>query len=421
MPRWCSRTTEIRTLRAEAVITGLGTIGPCGQWRAALAAALAAGKPVVAEVDRGAGLHREGGARLAALVGDRDLSRWVPAATARRMSGPSKFAVAAARMALADAGIGATGGGDPRIGVYLATTYGSGLSTEKLLRQIFLEGAEAAQPFHFSECVANAPAAQLAIAIGARGPNVTLTQREAGPLLALARGAQAVREGRVDLALAGAVEEVTPLLHALLDRFGALAREEGTRAEMPRPFDRRRDGFLVGEGATLLVLEREDAARARGARALARVGWSGAAFDATATVSDWGDGHGPLAAVLRAGLGAAPGGAAGIGAVVSGASGARRGDRLEARVLRAAWGAVPLPSVLVPKAVVGEYGGGILAPALLALEGAPFGPTAGFAEPDAEAGVTPHGGGARELPTRVLLTGLASGGAAAWLVLERAS
>jgi len=421
MPRSCSHATEIGTLRAETVVTGLGTIGPCGHGREALAAALAAGKPVVVEVDRGAGLHREGGARLAALVKERDVSRWVPAAAARRMSFPSKLAVAAARMALAEAGIGATEAGGPRVGVYLSTTYGPGLFTEQLLRQILLEGAEAAQPYYFSECVANASAAQLAIAIGARGPNVTLTQRESGPLLAVARGAQAVREGRVDLALAGAVEEITPLLHALLDRFGALARKEGALAEMPRPFDRRRDGFLAGEGATLLVLEREDAARARGARALARVAWSGAAFDATATASDWGDGHAPLAAALRAGLDEVPDGAAGVGAVVSGASGARRGDRIEARVLRAAWGEARLPPVLVPKAVTGEYGGGILAPGLLALEGAQFGPTPGFGEPDPAAGVTPHRGGARPIPSRVLLTGLASGGAAAWLVLERAS
>jgi 3-oxoacyl-[acyl-carrier-protein] synthase II len=409
------------TLRSETVITGLGTIGPCGHGRAALAAALAAGNPVVSEVNRGAGLHRRGGSRLAALVEARDVLRWVPAADARRMSFPSKLVVAAARMALEDAGIGATGAGGPRLGIYLATTFGTSFSTEKLLRQILLEGAEAAQPFYFSECVANAPAAQLAIAVGACGPNVTLTQREAGPLLAVARGAQAVSEGRVDRALAGAVEEVTPLLHALLDRFGALARAEGALAEMPRPFDRRRDGFLAGEGATLLVLEREDAARARGARALARVGWSGGAFDTTASASDWGDGHAPLAAALRAGLEVVPGGETGVAAVVSGASGARRGDRLEARVLRAAWGASPLPPVLVPKAVVGEYGGGILAPGLLALEGTAFGPTPGFSEPDPEAGVTPHDGEAREIPSRVLLTGLASGGAAAWLVLERAS
>jgi 3-oxoacyl-(acyl-carrier-protein) synthase len=117
MPRWRSHATEIRTLDAEAVITGLGTIGPCGHGREAVAAALAAGQPVAAAVDRVAGLHREGGARLAALVGERDLSRWLPPADARRMSFPSKLVVAAVRMALADAGLTVTEAGGPRTGV----------------------------------------------------------------------------------------------------------------------------------------------------------------------------------------------------------------------------------------------------------------------------------------------------------------
>jgi 3-oxoacyl-[acyl-carrier-protein] synthase II len=406
-------------MRADPVITGLGTIGPGGQGREALARALAAGKPVVTEVDRGAGAHREGGARLAALVRDRDLSRFITPAAGRRLSFPSRLAVAAGRMALEEAGLGTTDSGGARVGVYLSTTFGPGLFTELLLRAVLLEGAETAQPFHFSECVANAPAAQLAIAVGARGPGMMLTQRESGPILAVTRAAQAVREGRVDRALAGAVEEITPLLHALLDRFGALAGPGGGRVEMPRPFDRRRDGFLAGEGATVVVIESEEAARARGARVQARIGWSGAGFDATAPVSDWGDAAAPLADALSRGLGEIPGGAAGIGAVVSSASGSRRGDRLEARVLRAAWGGEPLPPLLVPKAVTGEYGGGILGPALLALEGAPFGPTPGFAEIDPEIELTPHRGSARPAPERVLLTGLASGGGAAWLVLER--
>ncbi len=421
MPRWSSRASTGRTVRAEAVITGLGTIGPGGQGRETLARTLLAGRPAVTEVDRGAGLHRETGARLAALVRDRDLSRFITPAAGRRMSFPSRLAVAAGRMALDEAGLGTTDAGGGRVGVYLATTFGPGLFTELLLRAVLLEGAATAQPFHFSECVANAPAAQLAIAVGARGPSMMLTQRESGPILAIARAAQAVREGRVDRALAGAVEEITPLLHALLDRFGALAGPGGGRVETPRPFDRRRDGFLAGEGATVVVIEREDAARARGARAQARIGWSGAAFDATAPVSDWGDADALLAASLSAGLGEVAGGAAGIGAVVSGASGSRRGDRLEARVLRAAWGSEPLPPLLVPKAVTGEYGGGILGPALLALEGAPFGPTPGFAEIDPEIEVAPHRDAARPAPERVLLTGLASGGGAAWMVLEQAS
>ena len=74
--------------------------------------------------------------------------------------------------------------------------------------------------------------------------------------------------------------------------------------------------------------------------------------------------------------------------------------------------------MFAPKGCLGEYGGGLLGPAVLAASGETLGPTAGFAEPDPEVGVVPHSGGPLEPPRRILATGLAAGGAAAWMVLE---
>jgi hypothetical protein len=88
-------------------------------------------------------------------------------------------------------------------------------------------------------------------------------------------------------------------------------------------------------------------------------------------------------------------------------------------VLRAAWGGAPLPPIAAPKAVTGEYGGGLLGAAVLAAAGSPPGPTPGFAEPDPELGVAPHDGSPLPPPSTVLVTSLAAGGAAAWLVLGR--
>jgi hypothetical protein len=96
------------------------------------------------------------------------------------------------------------------------------------------------------------------------------------------------------------------------------------------------------------------------------------------------------------------------------------GDRLEALTLQALWGEERLPPILVPKAVTGEYGGGYLASLLLAMEGATFGPTAGFREPDPSLGIVPHDGRPLDAPRSVLGCTHASGGAAAWLFLERA-
>ena len=403
--------------RPTAVITGLGAIGAHGIGRAALREALGAGRALASEVDRADGYHEADSSRLGAFVPKLDLSRWLPPAEARRLSVPSRFAVVAARMALEDAGLASIDG--RRVTVVLATAFGALLFTEKLVRQILEEGPEAAQPFYFSECVANAAAARVAIALGATGANVTITEREAGPLLAVARGAQEVREGRADLAIVGSADELTGLLHALLDRFRSTARAGRGLDEAARPFDRARNGVLAGEGASVCVIEREDDAGARGARVLARIAATAAAFDPTATVSDWGRGHDALARALRAALARKGRAIASIDRIVSGASGARAGDRLESATLAAAWDGAPLPPVVTPKAVVGEFGGGLLAAAVLATEGAVFGRPAAFMTRDPELAVAPHDGGPLPAPQRVLVTSLAAGGAASFALLER--
>jgi 3-oxoacyl-(acyl-carrier-protein) synthase len=400
----------------RAVVTGVGIVGSFGCGVPALAEALRTSRPTLSEVDRGAGYHLPESARRGALIGAMDLAAWVPAATARRMSPPSKFAVAAARMAVAAAGVT----GDDLTGVVLATAFGPASFTERLLRGILADGPETASPFLFTECVANAPAAQVAIACQACGPNVTVTQREAGPLLALGRAASDVSGGVAARALAGAVDESPPLVHALLDRYHALSRPDADGGEAARPFDRRRSGFLMGEGATVVMVEEEGACRARGARPLARIRAWGSAFDPSASRVSWGHGHQPLARGLRRMLDRAGLGPRDIDLVVSGASGAVAGDRLEADVLHTAWGDAPLPPVVAPKSITGEYGGAHLAASVLAAAGAEFGPTSGYETFDPELRVTPHAGGPLPRVTTVLATSLAAGGAAAWLVLERA-
>jgi 3-oxoacyl-[acyl-carrier-protein] synthase II len=396
----------------------MGTIGSFGVGKEALGRALAAGIPTTSAMPR-CPEHRPQAAERAALVGPVDLSAWVKPAAARRMSGPSRLAVAATRMAVAEAGIAP---GDPQWAtgaVVMATSFGPADFTERLFRSIAFEGAETASPFLFTESVANAPAAQMAIDWQVQGPNLTITQREAGSLLAVGRAAAEVASGRATRALAGVVEEMTPLLHAMLDRFSALARATASGPEVARPFDRRRNGLLAGEGATVLVLERERDVLARGVTPLARVLGGASAFDPTASRVGWGRGGRALAETARAFLARVGLSPAQIDRVVSGASGACAGDRLEAEVLKAAFGDTAIPPILAPKSTTGEYGGGHLAAAVLAAAGGTFGPTAGFEEVDPALGLRPHGGGAVP-PGRVLASSLAAGGAAAWLMLENA-
>lgn len=392
----------------DVVVTGVGCVGAFGIGLPALASALARGAPCRVAVDRTAGYHRRNAAATVAGARGADLSPWLPAA-ARRMSALSQFAVAAARMAIADADLASVRG--ERTAVAFATALGPGGFTEQLARQILEKGGRAASPFLFTDCVANAAAGQIAIDLGAQGPNITICQREAGPVLALAQGATEIVHGRADVCLAGAGDEMEPLVHAVLDRFRALARSSPGGDELPRPFDRNRNGVLAGEGATVLVLEAADHAAARGARLLARVGPAVRAFDPTAGRASFGRDAAGLAATLRERAGCV---LADVDVVVSGASGSRAGDALEAGVIAAVL--PPGARVVAPKAVHGEYGGGTLAAALLALRGAEFALPLGCDAPDPALGVDLAIGTVRA--RRVMLSALAAGGVAAWTFLH---
>ena len=399
------------------MITGLGTVGAYGCGGDSLRRALAAPDlaALLSDIDRSAGYHRPGGARRAFLTRGVGLAEWLAPKEARRMSPPSKLAVAAARMALACAGFADRRSDREETSVAISTAFGPSSYSEALLQQILFEGPEATSPFLFTESVANAPAAQIAILCRARGPSMTISQREAGALQAIGQGAADVAAGRAPRALAGAVDEMTPLLHALLDRFGALARP-GIQDEAARPFDRRRHGFVTAEGATVLLLETAASAAERGAPALARILAWGSAFDPTAPQAGWGTGHERLARSLRRGLERAGVDLGEIDLIVSGASGSRGGDRLEALMLRDVFGDDSLPPIQAPKRWLGEYGGGFLGAAVLAAAGHRMPPPAASFEPDPELGIVPDPPLSGP-PSTVLVTSLAAGGAASWLLL----
>ncbi len=415
---------------AEAVpvvVTGLGTVHPAGCGRAVMTSSLASDAGPWQEVDRSAGYHRSGGARLAGLCGGLDLSPWLPARIARRMSLPSRLARVAAQLAFEDAGLTTTTDDEDaeRTAIVVSNAYGPLAFTEAILRQHGSEGPMAVSPMLFTESVANAPAAQVAIWCGARGKNLTVTQREAGPLIALMEGAREISRGRADRVVVVAVDEVTPLQHAIFDRFRALARTDEHGTETARPFDRHRNGFIAAEGATAVVLEPLDKARQRfgsgPGKTWIRVAGGSSAFDPTAPAHGWGTDAAGLAASLQDFLGRIGLASEDFDAIVSSASGSIVGDRLEARVLKTAWGTAPLPPILVPKAATGELGGGLLAGLLLAAEGTQFATTPGFIEIDPELDLVPYDGRPMAPPRRVLAIGLAVGGAAAYAVLERGS
>lgn len=405
----------MRRSSSGVVVTGGGAVSACGLGLEPIAAALAAGVPAATPIDRLPELPPRPGAgpAMAVRVAGSDFGEWLSPREARRMSPPSRWAVVACRQAMAGAGLAVPPAVDPALGLVLSSAYGAPSVTQSLLDQLIGEGPEAMSPFHFMESVANAPAGQAAIRCRAGGPNHTLCVREAGALAVVGRAAGEIVAGRAERMLAGAVEEITPLLVSALDRFRAVA-------PVARPFDRRRNGLVPAEGATALLLEDEAAARARGAAPRARLAAWGGLFDPTATAVGWGSGEAALAVTLRRGLARFDVAPADVDCVVAGASGSRGGDRLEAAVLGRLFAGRPLPPVLAPKGVTGEYAGAWLAALLAVLDGSPFGATAGFAEPDPELGLVPHDGSPLPPVRRLLATCFAAGGAGAWVILDAA-
>ena len=264
------------------------------------------------------------------------------------------------------------------------------------------------------DTVANAAAAQVALAHPAKGPNLTLTQREASDFAAVIRAATLIANGRAQRVLAGVSCEISVIMHAVLGRYGAL-----TKATTGRPFDLNRDGFVPAEGATMFVLESRESAARRDAPVRAHLtGW-GRANDPTAPSNDWGEGVEVLSIALQASLARFGIAARDIDRVISGASGSKRGDALEAHVLRSFFGD-DLPPLVAPKALVGECGGGYLASVPWAASSNVFPPALATQSMDPSLGVSSAGG--CELPPskRALATAFAAGGSAFWMVLENA-
>jgi 3-oxoacyl-[acyl-carrier-protein] synthase II len=193
----------------------------------------------------------------------------------RRSDRYTQLAVAAAAQAVEEAGV--PDGIDPeRLGVIVGTGVG-GLVTLQAECEAWLEGGDRAVSPHFVPMMMpNAAAGTIAIKIGARGPGFSVSSACATGGHAIGEAMRMIDRGEADAVIAGGTEAaLTGLCIAAFRRMGALSREG-----VSRPFDAGRDGFVMGEGAAVLVLEREEHARARGAKIFARIAGYGASNDA---------------------------------------------------------------------------------------------------------------------------------------------
>jgi len=330
----------------RVVVTGAGLVCSVADSPAALHEALSTGRSGVRPTDAfgGHGLRCEQAAAMESFAPTDYLGR----RNLRPLDRTARLVAAAAGLALPEDGWPED---LPEVGLVLGTTFGSIHTISEFDRRGLVDGPNYLKPMDFANSVINAAAGQGAIWHRLRGVNATVSGGATAGIEALAYAADLIRRGRAQVVLAGGAEELCFESFFGFDRAGWLAPGRETR---PVPFHPRRNGFVPGEGAALLVLEDAACARARGATAIAEVLGHGARFDpsrggrrslAVRT----------LAGAVREALHDARLAPARIQAVSAGASGGVAADAVEAAALAEVFGAAAatLPVTAV-KGCLGE-------------------------------------------------------------------
>jgi 3-oxoacyl-[acyl-carrier-protein] synthase II len=263
----------------RVVVTGLGCVSPVGNnvpdtWSALLAGRSGAGPITRFDASR----HRT---KFAAEVKGFDPIALLGAREARKMDRYSQLAIAAAQEAQAQSGLVIDDSNRDRVGVLIGTGIGGIITLMENVDILNTRGPERVSPFLVPMMIADSAAGLLAIRTGARGPNMAITSACATGTNVIGEAAQMIRRGAADAMFAGSSEAaIVSLTIAGLNSMTALSTRNEAPGKASRPFDKNRDGFLMGEGAGMVVLESLEHAQRRGAQILCELSGYGTTDDA---------------------------------------------------------------------------------------------------------------------------------------------
>jgi 3-oxoacyl-[acyl-carrier-protein] synthase II len=257
-------------MKRRVVITGLGIVAPIGTGKQAFWQALLDGKSGVGPITRfDASQHAT---RIAAEVKDFDPGLYMDKKEARRMDRFAQFAVAAGVLAIADAGLTVSEENADAIGAYVSSGIGGMETLEGQCQVLGEKGPSRVSPFLVPMMIGNMASGQLAIALGLKGPSSDIVTACASGAQSVGDAARVIERGDAVAMLAGGAESaITPLAIAGFNSARALSTRNESPGKASRPFDRGRDGFVMGEGGAVLVLEELEHALSRGAHIYAEV------------------------------------------------------------------------------------------------------------------------------------------------------
>lgn len=259
----------VNTVNRRVVVTGLGMITPVGNDMPATWESLCAGRSGIARITR---FDTTGyRAQIAGEVKDFDPLHYFDSREARRMDRVIQLALVAAAEAVRDAQLRLTAEDPARVGVIMGTATG-GIGTLLAQQQVLNEkGPRGVSPF-IANALPDAPAGQIAITLGAKGPSMAVVSACASGGQAIGEATAMIRRGAADMMIAGGTEAmIVPLAMAAFGAMRALTPESTNPQQACKPFDRQRNGFVLSEGAAVLILEEGEHAVARGVHPYAEV------------------------------------------------------------------------------------------------------------------------------------------------------
>jgi len=320
----------------RVVITGMGTINPLGltveeSWKNAINGVSAVG-PITLFDSSPLNVH------FAAEVKNFEPDKYMDPKEARRRDRFEQLGTAAANDALANSGLEITEANGGRIGVLVSSAIGGIKSLQDAVITNYTEGPRRVSPFLIPMLMPNGAAGMIAIDHQIKGPCFSVASACASGCDGIGMAFLMLKAGMIDAALTGAAEmTICATGVAAFDRVGAMSRRNDDYSMAPQPFDRNRDGLVMGEGAAVLVLERESDAKARRANILAELAGYGATADAFHVTAPHEKGTGGAAA-MRMALDSAHADVDELGYINAHGTGTPLNDQSETRAVKAAFG-----------------------------------------------------------------------------------
>ena len=286
-------------MKTRVMVTGLGAVTPLGKTFEETWKNLLAGKSGVAEVTA---FSTEGlTTRIAAQVKDFNPEDFVDKKSLRRMDFNEQFCIVAAQMAFDDAGLGGNSLDLDRCGVVIGSGIGGIQTLEEQHKTMLDRGADRVSPFFIPMMIIDMCAGLVALRFGFRGPNYATVSACASSAHAIADAFRIIQRGEADIVITGGSEAaMTQLSMAGFCAARALSARNDEPAKASRPFDRDRDGFVMGEGSGILIVESLESARARNARIYAEIIGCGMTCDAHHITAPLPDGSGAAKAMALA-------------------------------------------------------------------------------------------------------------------------